>query len=274
MSDESLSVFVSYASYDNKSDDPEKRWLDRLLQFLKPLNLDQSISIWADTELQTGENWKSEIRVAIERAKVAILLVSPAFLASDFIRTKELPQLLQNAIPPDQDNVEADEEDVSEEMLILPILIRPCLIEHVQYEIPGNTDETQTAKLSDFQYVPQGMAMNGLEQYEQDKQFEAIAKRIIDVLQLRKGQASNTIPSNELNQLGDLLVNFLNERNRWWFNALRIRNVAEQHSEFEIIGDYSIQQISEKLEELSKGTNAKISSKEGKKSKVYRGKQD
>ncbi len=49
MNQKGLHIFVSY---DNKSDNPEERWLDRLLQFLKPLNLDNSISIWADTELR------------------------------------------------------------------------------------------------------------------------------------------------------------------------------------------------------------------------------
>ena len=118
-----LPIFVSYASYDNRSENPEEKWLDRLLQFLKPLNLDNSISIWADTELRIGENWRSEIKRAIDKAKVAILLVSPAFLASEFIRTKELPQILQNSNPP---NLAGNyNEETSEGLLILPIF---CLL--------------------------------------------------------------------------------------------------------------------------------------------------
>lgn len=265
MSHNPLPIFVSYASYDNKSENLEERWLDRLLQFLKPLNLDNSISIWADTELRIGENWRSEIRRAIDEAKVAILLVSPAFLASEFIQTKELPQILQNSNPPNLAGNYGD--DTSEGLLILPILIRPCLINYVQFRIL-NVSEEIYAKLSDFQYVPKGNAMNGLSQFEQDKQFEIIALRIIDALQMKEEIETLPITQDEIVKLEDTLVGFLNEYSAWWFNALRIKNWGGKQKEFQELGSYSTSQISEALDKLA--LDNKIKQKDGKKSTVYK----
>ncbi|MEE8525956.1 MAG: toll/interleukin-1 receptor domain-containing protein, partial [Thermoanaerobaculia bacterium] len=48
---------------------------------------------WTDLELQTGEDWEPGIYRAIARADAAVVMVSPDFLASEFIRDKELPRL-------------------------------------------------------------------------------------------------------------------------------------------------------------------------------------
>ncbi|MCZ6595613.1 MAG: toll/interleukin-1 receptor domain-containing protein [Bacteroidetes bacterium] len=266
MSHEPLPVFVSYASYDNKSDNVEERWLDRLMQFMKPLELEGKISSWADTELSAGSNWRREIKLSIEKAKVAILLVSPAFLASEFIRSEELPRLLRNSDPDIDPN---DISDMAEGMLILPILLRPCLISHTKFEILDGPSELRYSCLGDFQYVPKSSAMNGLSQYEQDKQFEEIALRIIDALEIDKFSPPSKPPSKqEEDKLAKLLTKFLEKYNRWWFNALRINKWGSQQSGFKEIGEYSLKEIRQGLESLSNKNN--ILSKDGNKSRVYK----
>lgn len=98
-------VFISYSHSD-------RDYLDRLLVHLKPLEKEGLIDLWVDTRLRAGDRWKKEIEKALNRATVAILLVSADFLASDFITDNELPPLLRNA-----------EEKGTR---IVPLIVKPC----------------------------------------------------------------------------------------------------------------------------------------------------
>src|SRR5262245_5121414 len=79
------SIFISYARKDNESSAPEQRWLDRLLEHLTPLELQGEMTIWSDKEVEIGEDWHGKIQAQLRTAKVAVLLVSSAFLASKYI---------------------------------------------------------------------------------------------------------------------------------------------------------------------------------------------
>jgi formylglycine-generating enzyme required for sulfatase activity len=84
------SVFVSYSHADIE-------WLNRLKVFLRPLERDAEFLLWSDTSIQPASNWHADIQTAITDADAAILLISPDFLASDYVASSELPTLLEAA---------------------------------------------------------------------------------------------------------------------------------------------------------------------------------
>jgi hypothetical protein len=83
-------VFISYSHKDAK-------WLEKLKQFLRPLEEQELIRVWDDTEIRAGSDWLGDIRNALESARVAVFLVTQNFLDSPFIREQELPRLIDAA---------------------------------------------------------------------------------------------------------------------------------------------------------------------------------
>jgi hypothetical protein len=81
------SIFVSYSHKD-------QAWLERIREFLAPM-FDETLDLWDDTRIPPGADWQAEINRALDEARIAILLVSPAFLASPFVASKELPPILE-----------------------------------------------------------------------------------------------------------------------------------------------------------------------------------
>jgi predicted nucleotide-binding protein len=68
-------AFLSYSHQDGA-------WRDRLMTHLAILERRELIHVWADTRINVGETWQTEIENALRESRVAILLISPAFLAA------------------------------------------------------------------------------------------------------------------------------------------------------------------------------------------------
>src|SRR5688500_15374246 len=84
------SVFVSYAHADRK-------WADELQTHLAPWIREGRLTLWDDSAIAPGAKWQEEISNALGEAAVAVLLVSPDFLASHFINSVELPAIIRRA---------------------------------------------------------------------------------------------------------------------------------------------------------------------------------
>ena len=106
-------IFISYSH-----DERDTGYKDELLTHLH--TFDRSlIDVWVDTDIGAGKNWEKEIRAAMARARVGVLLVSASFLTSKFITTVEVPTLITR--------------QQSDGMEIMPILIRDCTWKHVPW---------------------------------------------------------------------------------------------------------------------------------------------
>lgn len=103
---EKKKIFISYSHQDSN-------WLEEVKKNLKVLEFSEiDFEVWDDTKIHSGAKWKEEIEKALKECKIAILLVSTDFLASDFIQNNELPPLLKKA-----------EEDGT---TILPLIVGHC----------------------------------------------------------------------------------------------------------------------------------------------------
>jgi hypothetical protein len=103
---EMAEVFLSYSRKDRK-------WVDRLLEMLKPLLRERNISFWSDTKISPGENWREAIKSSLDRSQVVILLISADYLASKLVE-EELPLIL--------------ERSRQGKLRVLPVVVSPALL--------------------------------------------------------------------------------------------------------------------------------------------------
>jgi hypothetical protein len=85
---ERTEIFISYSHKDDK-------YRDALEPHLKALGRTTEIKWWDDTQIKAGEKWKEKIEEALLKTKVAILLVSANFFASDYVWEKEFDEILK-----------------------------------------------------------------------------------------------------------------------------------------------------------------------------------
>jgi hypothetical protein len=142
-------VFISYSRSDSK-------WLERIRIHLKPLEREGRIDLWDDTKIEAGAVWRDDIAKALDMAKVAVLLVTADFLASEFIVENELPPLLAAA--------------AKDGLVIIPVIVSPS-----RY---ANTEE-----LGKFQAInPPSRPLSAMSKSEQEALLVKVSTVIEDAL--------------------------------------------------------------------------------------------
>lgn len=98
-------LFISYSHRDEK-------FKDELVTMLAGLKRRGVVDDWQDGRIEAGDDWFQSIHDAMEACDLALLLVSPDYLASRFIQEREQPRLLRRR------------QEMS--LRVIPIIIRPC----------------------------------------------------------------------------------------------------------------------------------------------------
>ncbi|HKQ73601.1 MAG TPA: toll/interleukin-1 receptor domain-containing protein [Blastocatellia bacterium] len=105
-----IEIFISYS----RENEEEK---NELLSHLRVLQHYGQFDLWSDDRIGAGENWKKEIEDALDRARIAILLITVDYLNTEFIMNEEVPRIL--------------ERHKSESITIIPLIGRHCLWERI-----------------------------------------------------------------------------------------------------------------------------------------------
>jgi hypothetical protein len=104
-----LNLFVSYAH-----EDAEFLGEQSLLGYLSGLQR-RGVTFWDDRQIPAGAEWKATIIHELERAHLALILVSQYWLNSPFVTDEEVSRIMQRR---------ADGE-----LEVVPVLVGPCMWE-------------------------------------------------------------------------------------------------------------------------------------------------
>ena len=139
-------IFICYSHSDD-------RWRKKVEIAIKSMELEGiQVKLWSDKKIKTGFRWQDSIFSILSRTRIAILLVSNDFLASEFIKDKELPRILKKA--------------KSDELAVMSIILSYCRF-------------TENKELSLYQSLnPPDTPMARLQKYKQELYLYKLTKDI------------------------------------------------------------------------------------------------
>lgn len=159
-------VFISYSRKD-------ERYREELEIHLKGLNFQgqDPIDWWSDARLEPGSLWKDELLNALRTCRIALLLVSKDFLASDFIALEELPAIFARI-------------DKQDGLKIFWVLLSPCAWEY--------TPIAQYSAISDLSRPLSSMRSDNRNKFWSKELIPKILEELRQPSQ--SGQSTDTIP--------------------------------------------------------------------------------
>ena len=103
----SYKIFVSYSHKDSVM-------MSKLKTHLSPLSRTDNVDIWYDGKISAGSELSDEIFENLKQSEIILLLISPAYVESNFCYEKEMLSAIHRA----QNN----------ECLVIPVIIKPTLL--------------------------------------------------------------------------------------------------------------------------------------------------
>lgn len=83
-------LFISYSS-------KNAAFMLRLATHLEVLRIGGQLVPWYDRKIEPGSQWDEAIKRELDGSDIIVLLLSPDFLATDYIRTVEIPMAIEHA---------------------------------------------------------------------------------------------------------------------------------------------------------------------------------
>src|SRR5260370_1112940 len=99
-----IEIFCCYARKD-------QQLLNDLKTHLMSMQRSGQVRIWADTDINAGEEWEKEIDTHLTTAQIILLLISPDFIDSNYCYSIEMKRAL--------------ERHEKGEARVIPIILRP-----------------------------------------------------------------------------------------------------------------------------------------------------
>jgi len=124
-----ITIFVSYARANR---DLATRFLKKFREQAVP-SKQYHYTFWRDNDILVGEKWHEEIQKALGQCDVGLVLVSPAFLGSQYIEDHELPKFVKG-----------------EDRPVIPVLLQPVDLE--RHDLKG-LQQTQIFRLDRPRFV-------------------------------------------------------------------------------------------------------------------------
>ncbi len=109
-----IQIFISYAQEDAVS-------REALTKHLAGLRRSGKVTLWSDNQITLGVNWDDQTRDRLRQADIVALLLSGDFMNSDHIWDNELKESLAR-------------REKGEKVMLLPILVKPCLLTGTIFE--------------------------------------------------------------------------------------------------------------------------------------------
>lgn len=157
--------FICYARDDVR---PSRDFVEEIRTHFGPLVRMEDVVAWCDRDIETGEIWLDEIKLRLETAGFALLLVSARFLNSRFITEIELDALLPAA--------------QTDGLLLLPVLVSNCSL----------PDWLQERQFENYGKKP----LAALRPYERDDVYTKLVDRLRSHLSSIEGQRGPNVLSS------------------------------------------------------------------------------
>ncbi|GAB5494310.1 MAG: hypothetical protein Phog2KO_45250 [Phototrophicaceae bacterium] len=106
--DDTVRIFISY-----KHRDEDEEILEELKSYMEQDIKDVGGVFWYDEGIDWGDNWHSVIKQEVEKADIALLLVSQAYLSSEYVKNEEIADFL----------LKKQQDDA---FLLLPLILEHC----------------------------------------------------------------------------------------------------------------------------------------------------